>query len=138
MLDVHIDDFYNDCATILLMGFRAFPRAQTLFIEDISGPDQMDEFGLHSPRHLAALGALIWLKDEGYVRFGSIDRQESVDDFVLASKAFTRLISLADAQNRQDMIDSTDHTPVFQVLEYARLQRNSLWVGALIRALLTP
>ncbi len=137
MLDVHIDDFYKDCATTLLSGFRAFPRQQTLFIEDISGPDTVDEFGLHSPRHLAALGAIQWLREEGFIRFGAINRQDSVDDFVLTSKAFTRLIAPAQPQSLRGDAESIEHsgdiTPVFQVLEFARLQGDSLWVGELVR-----
>ncbi|MCA6060860.1 hypothetical protein HUF18_13800 [Thalassolituus sp. ST750PaO-4] len=137
MLDVHIDDFYKDCATTLLSGFRAFPRQQTLFIEDISGPDTVDEFGLHSPRHLAALGAVQWLREEGFIRFGAINRQDSVDDFVLTSKAFTRLIAPALPQSLRGSADNIEHsgdvTPVFQVLEFARLQGDSLWVGELVR-----
>lgn len=121
MLDVHIDDFYKDCATILLLGFRFFPRQQTLFIEDISGPDDRDEFGLHSPRHLAAFGTVQWLKDEGYVRFSVADGYQSVDEFVLTAKAFSRLIRRPNTTSRL-----IDH------LEYARLQSDSLQLEALI------
>lgn len=92
MLDVHINDFYKDCATILLQGFSNFPISQILYVEDICGPDEMDEFGLHSRRHQAALGAIIWLKDEGFIRFGAMNRQESVDDFVITATAFSRLM----------------------------------------------
>lgn len=140
MLDVHIDDFYMDCAAILLTGFRAFPRQQPLFVEDISGPDTVDEFGLHSPRHQAALGAIQWLKEENFIRFGNINRQDSVDDFVLTSKAFTRLISPAESRllsNKDAAL--TDSTAVFQILEFARLQEDSLWVGEIVRThLLMP
>ena len=136
MLDVHIDDFYMDVAATLLSGFRYFPRTQTLFIEDISGPDNMDEFGLHSPRHLAALGTLQWLQEEGYIRFSNLSRQESVDDFVLTSKAFTRMIAMADPQSlKGNRIGETDadNTPVFQLLEFALLQEDSTWTGELVK-----
>lgn len=125
MLDVHINDFWKDCAAILLMGLRNFPRSQTLFIEDICGPDEIDEFGLHSTRHLSALGALQWLKDEGFIRFSTFDRQESADDFVLSNKAFTRLLS------------KTDDDATFQTLEYAFLQKDSLWLAALMQKILS-
>src|SRR5690554_2914840 len=133
MLDVHIHDFWKDCAAILLTGMRIFPRTQTLYIEDISGPDTIDEFGLHSDRHLAALGALQWLHEEGYVRFSNLHRQESVDDFALTSKSFTRLLAIADPESLNNIPEEADNTPVFQVLEYAFLQRNSLWLGRLIQ-----
>jgi hypothetical protein len=116
MLDVHIDDFFSDTAVILLSGLQNFPAPQILFIEDICGPDDTDEFGLHSPRHLAALGAIQWLRDEGYVRFGVIDRQESVDDFVLTSKSFSRLIKV--------LRDSGE--PVFLELTNARKEGDSI------------
>lgn len=136
MLDVHIDDFWNDCAAILLSGFRAFPRPQTLFIDDICGPDTVDEFGLHSPRHLAALGAVQWLRDEGFIRYGTLNRQESVDDFVLTGKSFSRLLSIVSPESlrRADTeFSQPDNTPVFQVLEFARLQGNASWCGALLQ-----
>lgn len=116
MLDVHIDDFFSDTAVILLSGLQNFPAPQILFIEDICGPDDTDEFGLHSPRHLAALGAVQWLRDEDYVRFGVIDRQESVDDFVLTSKSFSRLIKV--------LRDSGE--PVFRELTEARTEGDSI------------
>lgn len=122
MLDVHIDDFWKDCAAILIIGMRRFPASQTLYIEDISGPDEVDEYGLHSNRHLAALGAVQWLKAEGYIRFSTIDRQESVDEFALTAKAFTRLISLDE-----------NNTAVFQTLEYALLQADTTWLGSLVK-----
>jgi|TARA_B110000211_G_C13963336_1_gene501596 hypothetical protein len=124
MLDVHIDDFFKDCAVILLHGFKSFPAKQILYVEDICGPDEADEFGLHSPRHLAAFGAIIWLQEEGYIRFSEIDRQESVDEFVLASKAFTRLIQ-ADKENPT--------TSLAQKIEFVRLQADSTSLGHLIR-----
>lgn len=124
MLDVHIDDFFKDCAVILLHGFKYFPAKQILYVEDICGPDEADEFGLHSPRHLAAFGAIIWLEEEGFIRFSEIDRQESVDEFVLASKAFTRLLNA-------DKEDPT--TSLAQKLEFARLQGNSIQLAKLIR-----
>ena len=111
---------------------RVFPRLQTLYVEDISGPDEMDEFGLHSDRHLAALGAIQWLKDEGYIRFSSFDRQESVDDFALTAKAFNKLMALAAPESLADY-PNADNTAVFQVLEFARLQGSSLWLGRLIQ-----
>ncbi len=124
MLDVHIDDFYKDCAVVLLQGFRNFPRAQTLFIEDISGPDDVDEFGLHSPRHQAAFGAVIWLKDEGFIRFSEMDGQKAVDDFVLTSRSFARLL-------KPD--PSNDGATILDTIEYARLQGDSMLLGHVLR-----
>ncbi|WP_221795277.1 hypothetical protein [Oceanobacter mangrovi] len=128
MLDVHIDEFFRDCAVILLAGLRNFPRPQTLFVEDISGPDEMDEFGLHSNRYLSAFGTICWLREEGYIRFSGFDRQESVDDFVLTATALRRLL----APSRQSLKDNDTPTPLFQVLEYATLQADSIWITQLV------
>lgn len=133
MLDVHIDDFWKDCAATLLIGMRSFPRSQTLYIEDISGPDELDEFGLHSNRHLSAVGAVQWLKEEGFIRFSEFHRQDSVDEFALTSKAFTRLIALAEPDTLIKMDTIADSTPVFQVLEFALLQSDTPWLGQLIQ-----
>jgi hypothetical protein len=100
-----------------------------LYVEDISGPDEVDEFGLHSPRYLAAFGAVVWLKEEGYIRFSEVDRQESVDDFVLASKAFTRLLT-AD--------DSDPTTRLAQKIEFARLQQDSNLLARLMQEHFLP
>jgi hypothetical protein len=123
MLDIHIDDFFKDCAVILLHGFKYFPAKQTLYVEDICGIDETDEFGLHSPRHLAAFGAIIWLKEEGYIRFSDINRQESVDDFVLTSKSFSRLLSTD---------TNTPETRLAQKIEFARLQGSSSSLACLM------
>lgn len=124
MLDVHIDEFFKDCAVILLLGFKYFPAKQILYVEDICGPDQVDEFGLHSPRHLAALGAAIWLQEEGYIRFGEVNRQESIDECVLSSKGFTRLLSAS---------QNDPSTTLAQQIEYARLQGDTLLLARLMQ-----
>jgi hypothetical protein len=129
MLDVHIDDFFKDCAVILLHGFKYFPAKQILYVEDICGPDKADEFGLHSPRHIAAFGAIIWLQEEGYIRFSEVDRQESVDEFVLASKAFTRLLNA-------DREDPT--TSLANKIEFARLQGDSSLLARLMQTHFLP
>ena len=48
MADIHIEEFYKDAAIALVQLYNAFPRRVNLFVEDIAGPDEPDEFGLHS------------------------------------------------------------------------------------------
>ena len=62
MPDIHIEEFYRDAAIALLQLYSVFPRRINLFVEDIAGPDDPDEFGLHSPRHQACFGALLWIR----------------------------------------------------------------------------
>ena len=52
-MHLHIDDFSQDVARILLQLYMNFPRPQAVYVEDISGPDQLDEAGLHGKRYMA-------------------------------------------------------------------------------------
>ncbi len=92
MIDINIDDFFHDISVALLSLYQQFPRKITLYIEDISGPDVIDEFGLHSNRFLSTIGAITWLHEEGYIRYSNISHQESVEDCTLTQKAFVKLI----------------------------------------------
>ncbi|GAB2504203.1 hypothetical protein [Microbulbifer agarilyticus] len=91
--DLHIHDFYRDAGRILLALFQQFPAPATIYVEDISGPDTPDEFGLHSPRHLACLGAMSWLKECGYINFAQIVRQEAVEEATLSHRSFLLMVS---------------------------------------------
>ncbi|MDX1695625.1 MAG: hypothetical protein R3208_17805 [Ketobacteraceae bacterium] len=91
MADLHIIDFYKDTAQALVALHQSFPRKIELYVEDLIGPDHVDEFGLHSKRHESCLGAFFWLADEGYIRYYTTIRQEAVDQAVLSSKAVVLL-----------------------------------------------
>ena len=88
MSDLHIDDFYRDAARILTALYAQFPRKTTLYVEDISGPDTPDEFGLHSPRHQACFHAMMWLGSCDYLRYEQAVRQEALDQVVLTHRGF--------------------------------------------------
>lgn len=90
-MDLHIDDFYRDAAAGLLMLYQSFPRKVALYVEDLIGYEEPDEFGLPSKRHQGCLGALIWLSEEGYLRFESTIHFLALDQAVLTEKAFLRL-----------------------------------------------
>lgn len=92
MIDINIDDFYHDMAVILLSLYQQFPQKVSLYVDDISGPDDADEYGLHSKRYLSCIGAMMWLQDEGYIRYSDIIKQESAEDCTLTQKAFLKLI----------------------------------------------
>lgn len=95
MADIHVEEFYKDAAIALVQLYGAFPRRINLFVEDIAGPDEPDEFGLHSKRHMACFGALLWLSEEGLLRYVDTIRQEALDQAVLTRDAFIRLSSPA-------------------------------------------
>lgn len=96
MADLHIDDFYRDVAKIFLRLYAIFPRKTVLYVEDISGPDQPDEFGLHHPRFEACFSTMVWLAEHGYLNFDTNIRQEALDQVVLSRKAFLLLSSRSD------------------------------------------
>ncbi|MFW6094607.1 MAG: hypothetical protein ACODAC_11590 [Pseudomonadota bacterium] len=91
MSDLNVDDFCKDAARALTALYAAFPRAHTLFVEEIAGAAEEDEFGLPSPRHMACLAALLWLADEGLLRYVDTIRHEAVDQAVLTARTFTLL-----------------------------------------------
>lgn len=93
MADLHIDDFYRDVATIFLRLYAVFPRKTILYVEDICGPDQPDEFGLHHPRFEAGFSAMVWLAEQGYLYFQETIRAEALDQAVLSRRGFLLLTS---------------------------------------------
>ena len=102
-MDLQIDEFYKDAASGLLALYQAVPRKVALYIEDLIGREEPDEFGLPSKRHQACLGALLWLAEEGYLRFESTIAYDALDQAVLSEKGFLRLSrSLALAQPQDE------------------------------------
>ena len=91
MSDLHIDDFYRDAAKILAALYGHFPRKTMVHVEDISGPDTPDEFGLHSPRHDACFQTMLWLAHTDYLLFEQTVRQEAIDQVVLTHRGFLLL-----------------------------------------------
>ncbi|WP_349571815.1 hypothetical protein [Azotobacter salinestris] len=90
-MDLQIDDFHKDAAAGLLRLYQAFPRKIALYVEDLIGREEPDEFGLPSTRHQSCLSALLWLAEEGYLRFDSTIRHEALDQAVLSERGFLRL-----------------------------------------------
>ncbi|WP_323843844.1 hypothetical protein [Microbulbifer magnicolonia] len=105
--DLHIHDFYRDAGRTLLALFHNFPAPATVYVEDIAGPDTPDEFGLHSPRHLACLGAMTWLKHSGYIHFSQLVRQEAMEEAVLSHRGFLLLVNKNDdGESNAHLLDS--------------------------------
>lgn len=97
-MDLHIDDFCGDVARILVNLYAAFPLRHAVYVEDISGPDEPDEVGLHSRRYDACLGAMLWLAEEGWLRFDSLIYRQGIDQAVLTSRAFLALSAQSDVR----------------------------------------
>jgi len=71
--------------------YASFPRRVTVFVEDIAGPITTDEFGVPGERFLGCFGALLWLAEEGYLRYADTIRTEAIDQAVLTGRCFNIL-----------------------------------------------
>ncbi|MCK5881920.1 MAG: hypothetical protein KAG18_08585 [Sinobacterium sp.] len=131
MSDIHIQDFYKDIGITLSKLYATFPRKVTTYVEDICGSDQVDEYGLHSERYLSALSGIVWLKDQGYIDYESLVKQEAVDFAVLTEKSFLILtsqavINLPDAMQESLELDSLSPYALQKALSNISLLRTAL------------
>lgn len=137
MADIHIEEFYKDAAIALVQLYNAFPRRVNLFVEDIAGPDAPDEFGLHSKRHMACFGTLLWLAEEGLLRYVDTIRQEALDQAVLTQRAFVRMSSPASPAVLEENSpeDSQDLPPAIRedLSTHIHMLRNALRSGSSVR-----
>ncbi|AYN94164.1 MULTISPECIES: hypothetical protein [Pseudomonas] len=90
-MDLHIEDFYKDAAKGLLALYQSFPRKATLYVEDLIGREEPDQFGLPSVRHQSCFSALLWLAEEDYLRYTTNLGYDALDQAILTEKAFLRL-----------------------------------------------
>ncbi len=111
MSGIHIDEFYADATHIITSLFSVFPRPVTIFAEDICGPDETDEYGLHSTRYQACFATMLWLGEEGYIRYVDTIRQDAVDQAVLSGRCFSILVSPAPAQTEQQIDPELEQLP---------------------------
>ena len=136
MADIHIEEFYKDTAIALVQLYGAFPRRVNLFVEDIAGADEPDDFGLHSKRHMACFGALLWLEEEGFLRYVDTIRQEALDQAVLTQRAFVRLSAPADAATESLQGDPDPSLPTAvrnDLSSHIHLIRSALKSGSSVR-----
>ena len=134
MQDINIDDFYHDIARTLLALYQQFPRKVSLYIEDVCGPDEMDEFGLHSNRYLSCIGAVIWLQDEDYIRYNNISHLETAEECTITQKALIKLIKPAFNASALDQVTSIQkqRSTLAQQLHLAIKERNGMEIRELI------
>jgi hypothetical protein len=111
MADLHIEDFYKDVALILLRLYGVFPRPHLLFVDDICGFEEPDEFGLPSARSQGCFSAMVWLGEEGYLRFEAPIRQEALDQAVLTEKSFLLLSSRSELPTLEAETDDPAAVP---------------------------
>jgi hypothetical protein len=96
MADINIENFYKHIGKILSILYAAFPTKTAVYVDDVAGIDDPDEYGLHSPDYTSGFFALIWLGDEGYLRYVDTIRQDGIDQAALTHKAFLRLTQISD------------------------------------------
>lgn len=127
MSDLHIDDFYRDTALILLRLYNQFPRPQILFVEDICGSAEPDEFGMPPTRQQACFSTMIWLGQQGFLRYDATLRQEGLDQAALTERGFLLLASSSPPPAAIPMEPGTDELPSSLQIEarsnVARLRR---------------
>jgi hypothetical protein len=138
-MDLQIDDFYKDAAAGMLTLYQAFPSKAALYVEDLIGREEPDEFGLPTPRHQSCLGALLWLAEEGYIRFESTIGYDALDQAVLSEKGFLRLTggvphALREGDTLPPSVRRVHATLAFQLRE-ALEQRHGERIARLTRLL---
>ncbi len=137
MYDIHIEDFYKDCARILLHLYQSFPRKSAVFVEDIAGPDTPDEYGIHSNRFQACFGAMIWLESEGYLISEALIRQEAIDQACLTSLGLRLLNQISDEKNIVLPEGAPTQVPNVEVLRYTMKKSTSTQLTSLMIQLLS-
>ena len=114
MADINIENFYKHIARILSILYTAFPSKTPLYVDDVAGVDDPDEYGLHSPDYTAGFFAILWLADEQYIRYMDTIRQDGVDQAVLTHKAFLKLTQVSEPIY-QTTIDQTEEADLISV-----------------------
>lgn len=138
--DFHIDDFYRDCARILLQLYRYFPRRSLIYVEDIAGPGETDDFGLACDRHQSCFGAMLWLAEQHYLSFSNPVGQEAIDQAVLSQRGFNLLANLeteADFYQQPNLDLSPRNLTRAELINHKVKRQSSATLSGYIRYLLT-
>ena len=122
MADMHIEEFYHDIAHTLVLLYAAFPRQINVYVDDLTGSDSPDEYGLHSNRYLSGFSALLWLKQQGLIQFESTLRQDGIEQATLTQTGFLALLTAR----------STTLTPIIQDLQLALKQQETTHINSLM------
>jgi len=116
MADINIENFYQHIGRILSILYAAFPSKSPLYVDDVAGVDDPDEYGLHSPHYTAGFFAMLWLADEEYIRYMDTIRQDGVDQAVLTHKAFLKLTQVSEPIY-QATVNQTGESNVVSLLQ---------------------
>lgn len=130
MTDIHIDDFYKDVAIIFLRLYATFPRKTILYVDEVCGADEPDEFGLHSERFLSGFSAMVWLAEHDYVKSDGPIKQEALDQAVLSEQGFLILSS----RSEYDFVDDDQRTVVPRAIPRSIMELSKTNISLLRRA----
>ena len=117
MADINVENFYKHIAKILSILYASFPAKTPVYVDDVAGLDDPDEYGLHSPHYTAGFFAILWLADEDFIRYEDTIRQDGVDQAVLTHKAFLKLTSASDPIYKATLYQSDESNVVSLVQE---------------------
>ena len=144
MFDIHIEEFFHDAFQTLNTLYQAFPKKCNVFVEDIAGPDQPDEYGLHSDRFQCCFGSMLWLEKEGYIRFESTLRQEAIDQACLTMKGLSMLSTICRDVYLNELVASLSDPdlslsgkPNIETLKFIAKQGTSTQLALAMQYLLT-
>lgn len=137
MSDIHVDDFFKDAAKTLARLYLSFPRRAVVMVEEIAGPVTTDEFGVPGTRFLSCFGTLLWLAEEGYLRYDETIRMDAIDQAVLTGRCFSVLTMRADGEVPPD--DGLPASVASEQATYIHRIRDALKSGssARVRATMT-
>ncbi len=124
MADINIENFYRHIGKILNILYAAFPTRSPIYVDDVAGIDEPDEYGLHSPDYTSGFFALIWLADEGFLRYTDAIRQDGIDQATLTNKAFMKLTEPAEPIYIHPVL-LTDESEESNVISLAPLEKLS-------------
>lgn len=140
MADINIENFYRHLARALNILYTSFPSKAAIYVDNVAGIDKPDEYGLHSPEYTAGFYSLLWLADEGYIRYSDTIRQDGVDQATLTHKAFLKLTEVAEPIYAEPIVQQSDDTNVVSIaqaedLSPSLLEDQKLVINQLRRAL---
>ena len=136
MLSINIDEFFADAANILTLLQRSFPQPIILQVDDIYGAEETDEYGMHSARYLSCFSAMLWLAEEGYLRFNETVRSEAIDEAVLSARCFVLLTQPSSFAGAEQDVNAVSEPAADGLPDSVALERSSL--GSQLKACLRP
>lgn len=130
-MHLNLDDFCKDVARALQILASVFPRPRDIFVEDVYQAEETDEFGMHSDRYLACFQTLVWLREEGFIRYTQTLRTDAIEQAVLTGRCLALLIQPYSLEGESAAI-AVDTNTLLQRLHIALQEGSSTTVRMLV------